>query len=171
MKVSELEKLISTVPDFPKPGIQFKDITPLLENPKAFNALVEHLVELVPATTKKLVAIESRGFILGSAMAQAKKCGLVLARKKGKLPRETVSVEYALEYGTDQVEIHKDAIKAGEAVTIVDDVLATGGTAEAVEKLCKKVGGKVDAHVFLMEIDFLKGRKKLSSPVESLLTI
>ena len=169
MTIDQIHRLIRTVPDFPKPGIQFKDITPILENSEAFLSLAQILADQVVQQTNKLVAIESRGFILGAAVAQHCQCGLVLVRKPGKLPRETVRESYELEYGTDSLEMHKDALKPGDRITIIDDVLATGGTASAVEKLCLRLGAQVLGSVFLMEIEALKGRAKLTSPSVSLI--
>lgn len=168
MTVDQISRLIREVPNFPKPGILFKDITPILENGEAFQNLSRHLAERVHPKTTKIVAIESRGFILGAAVAQNLGCGLVLVRKPGKLPRETYKESYTLEYGTDSLEIHKDALKPGDQVTIIDDVLATGGTASAVEKLCAKAGASVLGTLFLMEIAPLGGRAKLSSTVNCL---
>jgi adenine phosphoribosyltransferase len=171
MSIGEVRQLIQDVPDFPKPGIMFKDITPVLENPVAYKSLTRLLCEQVPSKAKKLVAIESRGFLLASAMSQHLDCGVVLVRKPGKLPRPTWSQTYALEYGEDQLEIHRDALLSNEEVVIVDDVLATGGTAEAVEKLTKKAGGQVLMSLFLMEIEFLSGSKRLKAPARSLIQV
>ncbi len=171
MNIDQISRLIKTVPDFPKKGIQFKDITPVLENGEAFKALAKLIAENIHKSTDKLVSIESRGFILGAAVSQHLSCGLVLVRKPGKLPRETVRESYALEYGTDSLEIHKDALKPGDRVTIVDDVLATGGTASAVEKLCNHLGAQVLGSVFMIEIEFLKGRTKLAHPALSLISV
>ena len=171
MTIQELNEFIPSVPDFPKKGIQFKDITPLLENPKAFGALVDHLDKACPADCTKLVAIESRGFILGAALAQKRQLGMVLVRKPGKLPREVVKEAYTLEYGTDELQMHKGAISGSDKVVIIDDVLATGGTASATEKLCFSQGAKVLKHLFLMEIEFLKGSEKLKSDSQALLQV
>jgi adenine phosphoribosyltransferase len=167
--IDQISRLIVDVPDFPKKGVMFKDITPVLENGEAFKNLILHMAESVNPQTTKLVAIESRGFILGAALAQHLTCGLVLVRKPGKLPRATEKESYELEYGTDTLEIHKDALKPGDKVTIIDDVLATGGTASAVEKLCERLGAQVLGSVFLMEISFLKGRTKLKNTVSAML--
>lgn len=169
--LSEIEKLIRDVPDFPKPGILFKDITPVLENPKAFKSLIQTFCEYVPAQTKKLMAIESRGFIIASAMSQHLNCGVVLVRKPGKLPRPTWSITYDLEYGTDTLQIHRDSLSQGEEVVIIDDVLATGGTAAAAEKLVALAGGVVLKSLFLLEISPLEGARKLKSPIKSLIQI
>ena len=162
--VKEIEGLIRDVADFPKPGVNFKDITPILENHEAFQSLAKHFVESLPAGTTHLVAIESRGFILGAAMAQHTDLGVVLARKPGKLPRKTISHTYDLEYGTDTLHIHADALGNTARVVIIDDVLATGGTAHAVETLVHKTGAEVLGHRFLMELKFLEGGAKLSAP-------
>ncbi|MCB0350904.1 MAG: adenine phosphoribosyltransferase [Bdellovibrionales bacterium] len=169
MTVDQISRLIRTVANFPKPGVNFKDITPVLENSEAFRALSKHLAEKVNPQTDKLVAIESRGFILGAAVAQHLSCGLVIVRKPGKLPRETIREDYVLEYGSDSVEIHKDSLKPGDRVTIIDDVLATGGTASAVEKLCEKAGAQVLGSIFMMSIESLDGKSKLTYPNQSLL--
>lgn len=167
MTLEDIESLIVDVEDFPKPGIVFKDITPILESSEAFKSLAAIFAENTPKQVTKLVAIESRGFILASAMAQHMNAGVVLMRKPGKLPRKTLSQSYQLEYGEDQLEIHDHSIDQGEVVAIIDDVLATGGTAEAAEKLVNRAGGKVLQFQFLMELGFLQGRSKLSAPVQS----
>ncbi len=169
MNIDQLKNEIRDVPDFPKPGIVFKDITPLLEDSHAFDSLIHHMCESVDKKPTKLVAIDSRGFIFGAAMASKLHCGLVLARKKGKLPSETYSQEFQLEYGTDTLEIHKSSLSDEDTVVIVDDVLATGGTAEAATKLCEQAGAKVLSYSFLIELGFLNGKQKLSSPIHSLI--
>ena len=171
MNLNEISRLIKDVPDFPKKGIVFKDMTPVLADPTAFKALTSHMCELMPKNIKKIVAIESRGFILGAAMAQQLGLGLVLVRKPGKLPRKTLSHSYSLEYGEDTLQIHAEDLTPGEEIAIVDDVLATGGTAHATEQLCEKLGANVKALVFLMEIDFLQGSKKLKAPHHTLLHV
>ena len=171
MNIDLVHSLIKDVPDFPKPGVLFKDITPVLQNSEAFHQLTDALGELVPPETEKLVAIESRGFILGSAVAQKRNIAMILARKPGKLPREVYSKTYALEYGTDELQIHKDALEPSDKVCIIDDVLATGGTAHAAEDLCVQAGAKVLGSVFIMEIEVLKGRKKLKHNVSSLMLV
>lgn len=171
MTIDQISRLIKNVPDFPKPGIVFKDITPVLENSEAFRAMVKLLAERVHPQTTKIVAIESRGFILGAALAQYIDAGLVIVRKPGKLPRETIKKTYSLEYGSDTLEIHKDSLKPGDRVTIIDDVLATGGTAHAVEGMCAEIGSQVLGHVFLMEIEFLKGHLRLQAPTSSLIKV
>tara|TARA_B100000749_G_scaffold280899_1_gene280947 strand:- start:23521 stop:24042 length:522 start_codon:yes stop_codon:yes gene_type:complete len=170
--VEKINELIKDVPDFPKPGIVFKDITPVLENHEAFVSVARQFVNSLPEGVEKIVAMESRGFIFGAAVCQHIDAGLVLVRKPGKLPREVINHSYQLEYGTDTLEIHKDAIKPGEKVVILDDVLATGGTAAATKKLVEDLGGEIIGYEFLMEIEFLKGREKLPGvPVKALIQI
>jgi adenine phosphoribosyltransferase len=161
--VEALEAAIRDVPDFPKPGILFKDITPLLKDPKLLKECADRLAELCRGRELgKVVAVESRGFILGSLVADRLGVGFVPVRKPGKLPARTISASYALEYGTDSLEIHADALEAGERVVILDDLLATGGTAGATAELVTRLGGKVAAYVFLVELEFLNGRDKLT---------
>ncbi len=158
-----LAKYIREVPDFPKPGIGFKDVTTLLKNGKAFRASVDQLQAAVHGQhVDVVVAIESRRFTFGSALAYRLGTGVVLARKPNKLPAEKVRQEYALEYGTDALEIHQDSIHPGQRVLIVDDLLATGGTAQAAAQLVERLKGKVVALAFVVELDFLKGRDKLA---------
>jgi adenine phosphoribosyltransferase len=166
-----LQSLIRDVPDFPKPGIVFKDITPLLGDAAGFAATIRLLADkLRPHAPAGLVAIESRGFILGAALAHAMELPLLLVRKPGKLPRATVRASYQLEYGSDCVEMHADAVASGRAYAIVDDVIATGGTAAATAEMVEAQGGKVACLAFLIELDFLNGRERLGGrPVESLL--
>jgi adenine phosphoribosyltransferase len=171
LSLVQMQSLIRDVPDFPKPGILFKDITPILSDPKAFHALTVHLSRLIPKDTTKLVAIESRGFILGSALAQYLGLGMALVRKPGKLPYATLSHSYELEYGKDTLQIHVDALTKNDRACIVDDVLATGGTAQATEILCLETGAQVSGFVFLMELSFLDGRKKLRASSSSLITL
>lgn len=168
MTTDQVFELIQDVPNFPKEGVTFKDITPVFENPDAFASLVDAMNAAVPADTKTLAAIESRGFILAAAMAQRAPRKVVLLRKPGKLPRETYSQDYELEYGTDTLEVHIDSISEGENVCIVDDILATGGTAAAAEQLIEKAGGKVTNMVFMMELAFLAGSQKLKNSFSSL---
>jgi adenine phosphoribosyltransferase len=172
MSPDDIKALIKDVPDFPKPGIVFKDITPLLTTPAAFAAITDYLAEHANQhRADGILAIESRGFIFGAALADRVGLPMHLVRKRGKLPRETVSVEYDLEYGTDHVEMHADAISAGGRYLIVDDVIATGGTAAAVAQLVAQQGGKVAACLFVLELGFLKGRSKLDGHLtESLLS-
>lgn len=149
----KLEDTIRTIPDFPKPGILFRDVTTLFKDREAFNQLISDMAaELKDKNVDIVVGPEARGFIMGSALAYALGAGFVPARKPGKLPCETISYEYALEYGTDKLEIHADAIKKGQRVVIVDDLLATGGTALAAIKLVEQMGGEVVAVRFAIEL-------------------
>jgi adenine phosphoribosyltransferase len=158
----ELRALIRDVPDFPKPGILFKDITPLLSHAEAFESAVDLVTrEIRDFKPQKIAAIESRGFILGAAVARSLRLGLVLVRKKGKLPWKVARETYQLEYGTDEMEMHTDSFSKDERVLIVDDVLATGGTALGAAKLCEKLGAKVMGVSTLIELEFLKGREIL----------
>ena len=153
---------IRDVPDFPEKGIVFKDITPLLLDPILLDAVVQQICdEFRSADVEKVMAIESRGFIFGAPVALRLGVGLVLARKAGKLPWKRHRVEYALEYGTDVIEVHVDSIAKGERVLVVDDVLATGGTAEAAGRVVEQAGGQLVGMAFLLELDFLHGRQKL----------
>jgi adenine phosphoribosyltransferase len=161
--MTDLKKLIREVPDFPKPGILFYDITTLLKDKDGLKAVIEALqARYQPMKIDKVVGIEARGFIFAPVLAYALGVGFVPVRKPNKLPAETVGEEYALEYGTDKVEIHKDAIAPGENVLIVDDLLATGGTAAAVARLAEKLGGRVAGLGFVVELAFLNGRRKLA---------
>lgn len=166
-----LKTFIRDVPDFPKPGIIFKDITPLLKNEKAFKIVCDELAKpFSKLDVKQIVGIESRGFLLASPVAYKLGIGLVPVRKKGKLPFKTEKISYSLEYGEDFLEIHSDAISKGDRVLIVDDVLATGGTAEAVAKLVQKLGGEVVGLAFLIELAFLNGRSRLAGfPLRTLI--
>ena len=158
----DLEKIIRDVPDFPEKGIIFKDITTLLKDKDAFKYTIDLMVEKYrDQHIDKIVGIESRGFIFGGCAAYLLGCGFVPARKPGKLPSDKISESYTLEYGTNTLEIHTDAIEAGEKVVIIDDLLATGGTAAAVAKMVGQLKGEVAAIEFLIELDFLKGRDKL----------
>ena len=158
-----MKSLIREVPDFPKPGILFKDITTLLADAGGLRRAIACLAEpFRDAEIDKVVGIESRGFIFGAAVAERLGAGFVPARKPGKLPARTVSVEYALEYGTDTLEIHEDAVAGGQRVLIVDDLLATGGTARAAIDLVSGRGAQVHALAFLIEIDALRGRERLA---------
>ncbi len=170
-KSDSIRALIRDVPDFPKPGILFKDITPLLENADGFRAAIEALAgRLRPHAPTVLVAIESRGFIFGAPLALHMGLPLVLVRKPGKLPRRTESVTYLLEYGEDSLEVHADAVAPQGRYAIVDDVLATGGTAAAVASLLKRLDGRLACCAFLIELAFLNGRARLAdAPVESLI--
>ncbi|KAF0141085.1 MAG: adenine phosphoribosyltransferase [Stygiobacter sp.] len=160
----ELEKLIRDVPNFPKEGIIFKDITTLLKDSTGLNATINALYDLAKGKgITKVAGIESRGFILGGALAQKLNAGFVPIRKPKKLPAETISASYELEYGTDKIEIHKDAIVPGDKVLLHDDLLATGGTMEAAVKLIEQLGGEVVQISFIIELDFLKGKEKLKN--------
>ncbi|GAB4370591.1 MAG: adenine phosphoribosyltransferase [Acidobacteriota bacterium] len=166
----DLRRHIADVPDFPKPGILFRDLTPLLREPAAMRRVIEDLsrwaAELEPTV---VVGIESRGFLFGVPIAQELGVGLVPARKPGKLPRETLREEYALEYGTNALEIHRDAIRAGDRALVVDDLLATGGTAAATRRLIERAGGTVAGFGFVVELESLGGRSRLGdAPVLSL---
>ena len=161
--IEKIKAIIRDVPDFPKKGIIFKDITPLLADPEAFR----EAVKLLAAPYKgrgitKVLGIEARGFILAAPVALELGAGLVPVRKKGKLPYRTIAETYALEYGEDTLQMHEDALKPGEKVLIVDDVLATGGTASAVCRLAEKLGAKVESVAMLIELGFLNGREKLA---------
>jgi adenine phosphoribosyltransferase len=169
-EIEALKAVIRDVPDFPKPGIVFKDITPLLANPRAFRRTLDLFGVLCgDRISDKVLAIESRGFILGSALADRMGVGLIPVRKPGKLPAKTLRCEYQLEYGTDSLEIHADAINPGERVLIVDDVIATGGTACAAGELVERLGGVVSGYAFLVELGFLNGRSRLRGDVLSLI--
>jgi adenine phosphoribosyltransferase len=172
MTLSDIQALIREVPDFPKPGISFKDITPLLADVAGFRAAIDALAERVePLNADGILAIESRGFIFGAALAQRAGLPLQLVRKRGKLPRKSLSMEYALEYGVDHLEIHTDSVRRGGRYLIVDDVIATGGTAEAVAKMVALMGAEVAACAFLIELKFLNGRSRLGGKeVISLIT-
>lgn len=157
-----LEDRIRDIPDFPQQGVLFKDITPLLQDPAAFRAAIDRIAaHYKGAGIQTVVGVESRGFIFGAPLAYQLNCGFVPVRKFGKLPHQTVNVEYALEYGTNVVEMHTDAIKPGERVLIVDDLLATGGTVAAAMELVEKLDGHIAGIAFLVELSFLKGRDHL----------
>ncbi|MBI4350547.1 MAG: adenine phosphoribosyltransferase [Elusimicrobia bacterium] len=160
---AKVKTLLRDVPDFPRKGIIFKDITPLLADHAAFSGMIKHFAARYgKAGITKVLGIEARGFLLASPIALELGAGLVPVRKKGKLPYRTVAASYALEYGTDTLELHEDAVKPGEKVLIVDDVLATGGTAAAVCELVEKLGGEVAGIAMMIELEFLKGRAKLA---------
>lgn len=162
--MTELSKYIRTVNDFPKPGIGFKDITTLTKDPIGFKLSIDMMLEkLANVDVELILGIESRGFIFGAALADRMGVGLDLIRKKGKLPGATASETYDLEYGTDSIEIHADSFKKGSKIVIVDDLLATGGTMAASINLVKKLGGEISCVLFLIELEFLKGREKLSA--------
>ena len=158
----DLAAFIRDVPDFPQKGIVFKDITPLLKDPIAFDAAVEDLsAPYVSNPPDLIVAVEARGFLFATPMARTLGCGFAPVRKPGKLPAQTASREYELEYGADEVQIHVDAVSAGDRVLVVDDLLATGGTAAATVELVESLGGGVVGLAFLIELDFLNGRAQL----------
>jgi adenine phosphoribosyltransferase len=160
---TDLRSYVRDIPDFPRPGIVFKDITPLLLDPVALDAAVAGLEAFAePKGIDLVVAPEARGFILGGALARQLQVGFVPARKPGKLPHETVSAEYELEYGVDSLEMHADALAGGPRVLLHDDLLATGGTARALCELISRLGGQVVACVFLVELGFLRGRERLA---------
>jgi adenine phosphoribosyltransferase len=163
-RVAELMNRIRDIPDFPKPGVLFKDITPLLGDARTFRLCAELLEERVRAlrVPTLVVGIESRGFIFGSVLAQRLGVGFVPVRKPGKLPYRKTTITYETEYSTDKLEMHEDAIRAGTGVIIVDDLLATGGTAAATAKLVEMQGGEVQGFAFVVELDFLAGRQRLA---------
>jgi adenine phosphoribosyltransferase len=159
---ARLRELIREIPDFPKPGIGFKDITPLLADPGALASAVQGLAEYAATLSVDcVIAAEARGFLLGPALALELGAGFLLARKPGKLPHETISAEYGLEYGADRLELHADAVQSGTRVLVHDDLLATGGTARALCDLVEALGGEVVGCGFLVELAFLRGRAKL----------
>jgi adenine phosphoribosyltransferase len=160
--MEDLKVLIREIQDYPKPGILFYDLTTLLKDPKGFHSLVDRLCEQYSGTKVDLVVgIEARGFIFAPALAYRLNAGFVPVRKPKKLPGKTASITYALEYGTDQLDIHADAIKPGQSVLVCDDLLATGGTAAAAVKLIRQLGGEVAGAAFAVELTFLNGRAKL----------
>lgn len=158
-----LRARVRDIPDFPKPGIVYKDITPVLADPQALNAVVGALADWArPLDVDVVIGAEARGFLLGPAIARELGAGFVLARKPGKLPHTTIRAEYELEYGTDSLELHTDAVSAGHRVLVHDDLLATGGTAAALVSLVEQAGGVVAGCAFLIELGFLPGRQRLS---------
>ena len=162
MDALELRNYIVEVPDFPKPGISFKDITPVLKTPEAYRFVVDRMYdEFKDAGVDLVLGIESRGFLFAAPLAMRLGKGFIPVRKPGKLPRERISASYALEYGVDALEVHRDSIRDGQKVVLVDDVLATGGTIAACASLVRKLGGEVVGVAFLMELTFLMGREKL----------
>lgn len=171
MTLQEIRSLIRDVPDFPKPGIVFKDITPLLAHPRGFEAVIGQLAARASTfSADGILAIESRGFIFGAALAHELGLPLQLVRKRGKLPRDVVSMPYELEYGVDHVEVHADAIQEGMRYLIVDDVIATGGTAGAATRLVYQQRAEIAACLFFIELRFLNGRQALGEvPVHSLI--
>jgi adenine phosphoribosyltransferase len=162
-RVAALREAVRDVPDFPKPGIVFKDITPVLGDAARFREAMDLMTELVrDLRPEQVVAVESRGFVFGSVLADRLGAGFVPVRKPGKLPWKRLTGRYDLEYGTDAVEIHEDALKKGARTLIVDDVIATGGTARATAQLVEQLGAEVLGHAFLIELTFLKGRDRLA---------
>ncbi len=162
----ELKSKIREIPDWPQKGVSFKDITPLLQDKEAFCFAIDKLCESLDNARGRpdiIVGIDARGFILSAAMAYKLKTGLAIIRKKGKLPHKTICQDYTLEYATNTIEMHEDAIQKGQKVLLIDDVLATGGTMEATAKIVEKLGGKIIGISFLIELDFLKGREKLKN--------
>ncbi len=162
--MEELKRLIREIPDFPKPGILFYDVTTLLKDPSGLRAVLRHFEEAFSGRpVDKVVGIESRGFILAPTVASRLNAGFVPVRKPGKLPAETIQASYELEYGQDSLEIHRDAVEEGENVLIVDDLIATGGTARAALELVRRLGGYVTSVAFLIELEFLSGRDQLEN--------
>jgi adenine phosphoribosyltransferase len=172
MTTDELKALVRDVPDFPTEGIVFKDLMPLIGNGEAFHATIGHLADWSrPLEPDVILGAEARGFIFGGALAYELGCGFVPARKPGKLPWEKIRATYELEYGSDSLEIHADAFRTGARVIVLDDVLATGGTAQAKVELVEGLGGEVVGALFVIELTFLNGREKLSSTdVHALIT-
>lgn len=168
-----LRAAIRNIPDYPKPGIVFRDITTLLGNPQGFRRAVDELVHpYAGMKIDKIAGIEARGFILGGAMAHQMAAGFIPIRKKGKLPHDTVRIAYSLEYGVDEMEMHRDAVQPGEKVILVDDLIATGGTAEGATKLLRQMGAEIVAACFVIDLPALGGRKKLEElgvPVRTLI--
>ena len=167
-----IRSLIRTIPDYPKPGIQFRDITTLLRDADGLRLTIDALVERYRQKgIQKVAGIEARGFIVGSALAYQLAAGFVPIRKKGKLPAEVISQEYQLEYGTDQIELHVDAITKGERVLLVDDLIATGGTAAAAAKLIQKLGGEIVETAFVVDLPDLGGRQRLEAQGHSVFAL
>lgn len=161
--MKKIEEYVRTIPDFPEPGIMFRDITSVIQDPDGLKLAIDSMIQLLDGVDfDVIVGAESRGFIFGAPIAYALGKSFVLARKKGKLPCETVSVDYDLEYGSATIEMHKDAVKAGQKVVVIDDLIATGGTIEATCKLVEQLGGEVVKVLFLMELEGLKGRERLA---------
>jgi adenine phosphoribosyltransferase len=168
----EIKSRIRTIPDYPKPGIMFRDITTLLNDPFGFRKVVDELVQPYAGTRiDKVAGVEARGFILGGAVAHQLCVGFVPVRKQGKLPWETIGEDYQLEYGSDRVEIHKDAIEEGTQVLLVDDLIATGGTAEATIRLIRQAGGQVAGCSFVIDLPDLGGRKRIENLGVEVLTL
>ncbi|MFZ5913600.1 MAG: adenine phosphoribosyltransferase [Pseudomonadota bacterium] len=167
-----IENYIRSIPDYPKPGILFRDITTLLADPVGFRKTVDGLVQFhAGVRIDKVAGIEARGFILGGAVAHQLSCGFVPVRKPGKLPWKTVGEDYALEYGSDRLEMHVDAVRPGETVLLVDDLIATGGTAEAAIKLIERQGGQVPACSFVIDLPDLGGRRRLEAMGKEVLAL
>ncbi len=163
---------IRTIPDYPKPGILFRDITTLLGNPQAFRRAIDEMVHpYAGMKIDKIAGIEARGFILGGAMAHQMSAGFIPIRKKGKLPHDIVRIAYSLEYGVDEMEMHRDAVQPGEKVILVDDLIATGGTAEGAVKLLQQMGADIVAACFIIDLPDLGGRKKLEDLGVNVLTL
>lgn len=170
MTAEEILSHIRNIPDFPKKGIQFKDITTALKKPEVFKAIIDNLYELIKdLNIDYIAAVESRGYLFGAPLAYKKGAGLVIIRKPGKLPADVVRETYGLEYGTDILEMHKDAIEVGKKVLLIDDLLATGGTIKAAKKLIKKVGGEVVGSLFLIELTELSGKVDMQMPTYNLI--
>jgi len=169
--IKEIAAAIRNIPDFPQPGIQFKDITPVLADARLFKASIDHLAgSFPPGAVDAVVGIDARGFIFAAAAAYKLQCGFVPLRKKGKLPHKTFEESYTLEYGSNTIAIHVDAIKPGGRVVLVDDLLATGGTAGAAANLLKRMGAEILEISFLIELSFLSGRERLKGlPIRSLI--
>ncbi len=169
--IQEITAAVRNVPDFPQPGIQFKDITPVLADARLFTACIDHLTsKFSPGSIDAVVGIDARGFIFAAAAAYKLRCGFVPVRKKGKLPHKTYEESYTLEYGSNTIAIHADAVKPGGRVLLIDDLLATGGTAGAAANLLKRIGVEILEVSFLIELSFLNGRERLKGlPVRSLI--
>jgi len=162
LNLAELRQYVVDVPDYPKDGVVFKDITPVLSTPRVYKYVIDCMAEeFKDAGVDLVIGIEARGFFFAGPLALKMHKGFIPVRKPGKLPRERISESYALEYGFDALELHSDAISAGQSVILVDDVLATGGTVSACAELVRRLGGTVSGYCFLMELEFLEGRKKL----------
>jgi adenine phosphoribosyltransferase len=167
-----IKSKIRTVADYPKPGVMFRDITTLLLDPRGFRKTVDELVQAhAGVRIDKVAGIEARGFILGGAVAHQLSCGFIPVRKKGKLPYKTIGQSYELEYGTDQVEIHVDAVEDGDNILLIDDLIATGGTAEAAIKLIQRAGGEVIGCSFIVDLPDLGGRRRLEEMGVKVLTL
>lgn len=162
MQVAELRRTIREVPDFPRPGINFYDVSTLFRDGRALRAAVDAMAQPYrEARLDALAGVEARGFLLASAMAYVLGTGVIMLRKPAKLPAETVGEEYELEYGKNRIEMHRDAVEPGQRILVVDDLLATGGTAAAAGRLVERLGGSVEGYAFLVELDFLNGRERL----------